>query len=275
MSTYIVYSALAVALYMTGLFLIALARKDNSIADIGWGVGFILIAFLSFFLEPGYAPRHLLVDGLVAVWGARLAAYIALRNLKRGEDFRYAKWRAQWGRWFFVRSYLQVFLLQGLILLIISYSVMVVNHSTETGWTAWDALGLCVWLVGFFFEAVGDYQLTRFKRNRANKGKIMTTGLWKTTRHPNYFGESAMWWGIFLIALSVKNGWTAIISPLIITLMLLKVSGVPMLEKKYAGNREFEAYARKTNAFFPWFSKKRAPDDTRRVARFGGPPGHS
>lgn len=256
MTTYIIYSAIAVVLYMTGLFFIALARKDNSIADIGWGAAFILVALLSFFLEPEYTVRHLLVVGLVVVWGARLAAYIALRNRKRGEDFRYAKWRAQWGRWFIVRSYLQVFLLQGLILLVISYSVMVVNHSTETGWTPWDVLGLGLWLVGFIFEAVGDHQLTRFKRDAQNKGKIMTTGLWKMTRHPNYFGESAMWWGIFLIALFVKNGWTAVVSPVVITLMLLKVSGVPMLEKKYAGNREFEEYARKTNAFFPWFPKK-------------------
>jgi len=179
-----------------------------------------------------------------------------LRKRKRGEDFRYAKWRAHWGRWFIVRSYLQVFLLQGLILLVISYSVMVVNHSTDSGWTPWDVIGLCLWLIGFFFEAVGDDQLIRFKRDAANKGKIMTTGLWKTTRHPNYFGESAMWWGIFLIALSVKNGWTAVVSPVVITVMLLKVSGVPMLEKKYAGNREFEEYARKTNAFFPWFPRK-------------------
>lgn len=256
MSMVMIYSAIAVVLYMTGLFLIALVRKDNSIADIGWGVGFILVALLSFFLEPGYTLRHLLVVGLVVVWGARLATHIALRNRKRGEDFRYAKWRAQWGRLFIVRSYLQVFLLQGLILLVISYSVMVINHSTDSGWTPWDVLGLCLWLIGFFFEAVGDDQLIRFKRDAANKGKIMTTGLWKTTRHPNYFGESAMWWGIFLIALSVKNGWTAVVSPVVITFMLLKVSGVPMLEKKYAGNREFEEYARKTNAFFPWFPKK-------------------
>jgi steroid 5-alpha reductase family enzyme len=253
---YILYSALAVFSYMTGLFFIALARKDNSIADIGWGLGFILVALLSFFLERGYTFRHLLVVGLVVVWGARLAGHIALRNRKRGEDFRYAKWREQWGRWFIIRSYLQVFLLQGLILLFISYSVMVVNHSQQRGWTVLDALGFCLWLIGFLFEAVGDDQLTRFKKNPANKGRVITTGLWKTTRHPNYFGESAMWWGIFLIALSVKNGWTAVISPVVITFMLLKVSGVPMLEKKYAGNREFEEYARKTSAFVPWFPKK-------------------
>lgn len=241
---------------MTGLFFIALVRKDNSIADIGWGLGFILVALLSFFLERGYTFRRLLVVGLVVIWGTRLAAHIALRNRKRGEDFRYAKWREQWGRWFIVRSYLQVFLLQGLILLLISYPVIVINHSQQRGWTVLDTLGFCVWLIGFLFEAVGDDQLTRFKKNPANKGRVITTGLWKTTRHPNYFGESAMWWGIFMIALSVKNGWTAVISPVVITFMLLKVSGVPMLEKKYAGNLEFEEYARKTSAFIPWPPKK-------------------
>jgi steroid 5-alpha reductase family enzyme len=256
MPTYILYSALAVFFYMTGLFFIALAGKDNSIADIGWGLGFVLVALLSFFLEPRYTSRHLLVVGLVIIWGIRLAGHIGFRNRKRGEDFRYAKWREQWGRWFIVRSYLQVFLLQGLILLLISYSVLVVNHSTERGWRVLDVIGLVLWLIGFLFEAVGDDQLTRFKKNPANKGKVITTGLWKTTRHPNYFGESAMWWGIFLIALSVKNGWTAVISPVVITFMLLKVSGVPMLEKKYAGNREFKEYARKTSVFVPWFPKK-------------------
>jgi len=147
-------------------------------------------------------------------------------------------------------------MLQGFLLLVISYSIILVNYSMETGIKALDIIGLVLWLVGFFFEAVGDYQLIRFKRDEKNKGKIMTQGLWKYTRHPNYFGECVMWWGIFLIALSVKYGWTAIISPLLITLLLLRVSGVVMLEKKYIGNKEFEDYAKKTSAFFPWFPKK-------------------
>jgi steroid 5-alpha reductase family enzyme len=121
-----------------------------------------------------------------------------------------------------------------------------------------DIIGLIIWLLGFVFESVGDHQLSKFKRKEENKGKIMTQGLWKYTRHPNYFGEVVMWWGIFLMALSVKNGWTAVVSPLLITFLLLKVSGITMLERKYAGNEEFQEYAKRTNAFFPWFPKKRA-----------------
>jgi len=256
MTQYMIASSLLILIYMTGLFLIALARKDNSLADIGWGIGFILVAGLSFWLEPGWAFRHLLVSGLVLAWGLRLAVHILLRNRKRGEDFRYAKWRREWGRWFVLRSYLQVFLLQGAILLMIAYPIPLVDHSTEQGATLLDLAGIAVWLIGFVFETVGDQQLLRFKRDPAGKGRIITTGLWRFTRHPNYFGEAAMWWGLFLIALSVKNGWTAVISPAVITFMLLRVSGVTMLEKKYAGNREFEDYARKTSAFIPWFPKK-------------------
>jgi steroid 5-alpha reductase family enzyme len=256
MTEYILYSTLAIFITMTGLFFIALARKDNSLADIGWGLGFILVTALSFWLEPGSAFRHILVNVLVLAWGIRLAVYILVRSRKRGEDFRYAKWRREWGKGFVLRSYLQVFMLQGLILLFIATPIMLVNHSPEKGATPLDFCGLAVWLLGFFFETVGDYQLLRFKRDPANQGKIITTGLWKTTRHPNYFGEATMWWGLFLIALSVKSGWTGIISPAIITFMLLRVSGVTMLEKKYAGNQEFAVYARKTSAFFPWFPKK-------------------
>jgi steroid 5-alpha reductase family enzyme len=147
-------------------------------------------------------------------------------------------------------------MLQGLLLLIIAYPVMLINHSKEAGIVFLDILGLIIWLEGFFFEAVGDYQLLKFKRKAENKGKIMTQGVWRYTRHPNYYGETAMWWGIFLIALSVRNGWTAFVSPLLITFLLLKVSGITMLEKKYVGNKEFEEYAKRTRAFFPWFSKE-------------------
>jgi steroid 5-alpha reductase family enzyme len=131
-----------------------------------------------------------------------------------------------------------------------------VNRSREKGLTFLDALGAAVWLAGFLFEAVGDYQLGQFKRKPESKGKIMTSGLWRYTRHPNYFGEAALWWGIWLAALSVEGGWAGIISPLTIGFLLLKVSGVTMLEKKYVGNEEFAAYARRTSAFFPMPPKK-------------------
>lgn len=251
------YSALAALVYMTAVFIIAVLKRDNSVVDIAWGLGFIGVALLTFFLDRGFTFRHILVTVLVVIWGTRLAVHIFIRNKGKGEDFRYAQWRREWGKWFLLRSFFQIFMLQGLLLLVIVYPVMLINSSLETGISFPDAFGLALWLIGFFFEAVGDFQLAAFKRNPQNKGKIMKSGLWRYTRHPNYFGETAIWWGVFLIALSVKAGWTAVISPLLITFLLLRVSGVTMLEKKYEGNKEFEEYAKKTNAFFPWFPKKK------------------
>jgi steroid 5-alpha reductase family enzyme len=246
--------------YMTVWYLVALVKKDNSVADIAWGLGFVLVAAITFF-RRGSLFLPLLVTGLVAVWGLRLARHIFVRNKKPGEDPRYAEWRRKWGRAFVWRSYLQVFLLQGLFLLIISSPVIIINinpynpASMADGWDTWF-IGVLVWGVGLFFEAVGDAQLARFKRDPVNRGKIMDRGLWRYSRHPNYFGESLMWWGIFLIALEVPYGWTTVVSPALITFLLVRVSGVPLLEKRYAGNAEFQAYARRTSAFFPWFPKE-------------------
>ena len=257
MLSFVVAAAGAVFVYMIAVFLIAVLAKDNSIVDVAWGPGFILVAVVTFWLRPGSEARHLLITLLVAIWGLRLAIHIYLRNRGRGEDFRYAKWRKDWGRWFIPRRFFQVFMLQGIFMLIISSPLVLVNRSPESGLTLLDALGGILWFIGFLFEAVGDYQLKRFKQKPESKGKIMTTGLWKYARHPNYFGEATLWWGIWLIALSVDSGWAAIISPLTISFLLLKVSGVKMLEKKYAGNEEFAAYARRTSPFFPWFLKKK------------------
>jgi steroid 5-alpha reductase family enzyme len=251
LAAYLSWSALAVFVYMTGLFAVALARKDNSFADVGWGLGFVIVALLTLILEPGATPRSVLVTGLVTVWGARLALHIFIRNRGRGEDFRYAKWRRDWGRGFIVRSYLQVFLLQGVFMVLIAFPVVLVNRSAGSSLTVWDGLGLAVWAVGFYFEAVADAQLLRFKRDPLNKGKIMTSGLWSLSRHPNYFGEATQWWGLFIIVLAVPRGWTAVVSPITITFLLLRVSGVTLLEKKYEKNPKFAAYARRTSAFLP------------------------
>ena len=257
MLTMLIIHALIVWIFMSIIFIIAMVRKDNSIVDVAWGLGFILIALVSFFWKRGFVGREMLVTGLILAWGLRLAAHIFLRNRSRDEDFRYAAWRKQWGKWFVPRSYLQVFMLQGFLMLGIAFPVILINHSRLSGLTVLDGLGFCVWLVGFFFEAVGDYQLQVFKRGPKNQGRIMTSGLWSLTRHPNYFGEVAMWWGIFLLAVSVPQGWAALISPVLITFLLLRVSGIPMLEKKYAGNEAFAAYTARTRAFFPWFPRKK------------------
>ncbi len=241
---------------MSFWFLVALVRKDNSVADIAWGLGFILVAAVILFRRDALPARPLLVSGLVLAWGLRLAVHIALRNRKRGEDPRYAAWRRQWGKWFVPRSYFQIFILQGLFLLVISSPVIVVNSVSGPGFGALDAAGAAIWVTGFLFETVGDAQLVRFKRHPANKGKIMAEGLWRFTRHPNYFGESVMWWGLYVIALSVPGGWATAVGPVLITVLLTRVSGVRMLEKRYAGNPEFEEYARRTSPFIPWLPKK-------------------
>jgi steroid 5-alpha reductase family enzyme len=256
----LIQCATLVAIYMTIWFVLALIRKDNSIADIAWGLGFVLVAVVTF-LRRGSLFLPLLVTLLVTVWGLRLAVHILIRNRKRGEDPRYAEWRRKWGGTFLWRSYLQVFLLQGFFLLVISSPVILVNtHLWDrppggAGRGVWPA-GFLLWCAGFFFEAVGDAQLARFKRDPGNRGKIMDKGLWRYSRHPNYFGESLMWWGIFLVAVEVPFGWTTVVSPVLITFLLVRVSGIPMLEKKYAGNPEFQAYARKTNSFVPWFPRR-------------------
>jgi len=245
-----------VFIYFFLFFLVAQVIRNNSIVDMGWGAGFVLVALATLFIQGAYMERNLLLVLLITIWGGRLTYYIVRRNWGKPEDFRYAKWRREWGRWLVPRAFLQVFMLQGLLMLVIGYPIILVNANPQPGLNIIDYLGLAVWIIGFYFESVSDKQMAEFKKDPANKGHIIKTGLWKYSRHPNYFGEATMWWGIFLLSLSVPLGWSAIISPLTITLMLLYVSGVPMLEKKYKDNPEFQKYAKVTSKFFPWFPKK-------------------
>jgi steroid 5-alpha reductase family enzyme len=194
---------------------------------------------------------------LITFWGLRLAGHIFLRKLgESGEDFRYRQWREQWGKTFVWRSFLQIFMLQGTVVWLVSLPVLLVINQPGGALGIVDLLGVFIWLLGFSFEAIGDWQLLHFKRDTGNRGKVIQSGLWRYTRHPNYFGEATLWWGVFLIAFGSPLGWIAIFSPLLINFLLLKVSGIPMLEAKYQGNPEFEAYKNRTNAFFPWFPKK-------------------
>ncbi len=248
--------ALAIFAYMSLLFVWALVKKDNSLADIGWGPGFVFVALLTLFWTGTFEARQVLLSGLVLVWGSRLGIHIGLRKRGKPEDFRYAAWRKAWGRTFVVRSFFQIFMLQGLFMFLISWPVWLVNLSPSPGLNVLDAAGAAIWLGGFLFETVGDVQMERFKRRTENKGRIMTGGLWSLTRHPNYFGEAAMWWGLFLIALSAPSGLRSVVSPILITFLLVKVSGIPLLERKYAGRPDWEEYARRTSAFIPWFPKK-------------------
>jgi len=242
--------------YMNLWFVVSLIKRRNDVADEAWGLGFVLLAWTSFFLSGGSGLRSILVGILVSVWGLRLAWHIHARHRGKPEDFRYLAWRQEWGRWFYVRSYAQVYLLQGALLFLISLPVLIINRRANPTFGFLNGIGVCVWLGGFVFESVGDAELARFLKDRLNRGKILQSGLWKYTRHPNYFGEVAQWWGIWLVALDAAGGWFGVIGPLTITILILKVSGIPMLEKKMAENPHFAEYKRKTSAFIPWFPKR-------------------
>lgn len=241
--------------FVTGFYLLALRTKNNTVADIAWGIGIIVIAYATLFIHGANSARQLLVTMLVLFWGVRLAAYILIRSRGKKEDFRYKQWREKWGKSWKIKSYLQVFLLQGALMILVSFPVIFTNTYSGASLGLFDRVGVLMWIIGFYFEAVGDYQLIRFKQNKKNEGKIMTAGLWKYTRHPNYFGESLMWWGIYAIALSNFNAWWTIVGPLFITYSLLKVSGVTLLEKKYQNNKSYQEYQKNTSSFIPWFPK--------------------
>jgi len=237
-------------------FLISLIKKRNDVADVAWGLGFVLMTWTSFFLSSDSDTRGVLVGVLVSIWGLRLAWHIHRRNKGKAEDYRYLAWRKEWGAWFYPRSYVQVYLLQGLFLFLIVLPVLFINKSAGTVLGILDVLGIAVWLFGFYFESVGDAQLARFIKSPENKGKLMQKGLWAYTRHPNYFGEVIQWWGLWLIALSVPNGLLGIVGPIMITFLILQVSGIPMLEKKMAENPEFVEYKRRVSVFIPMFPRK-------------------
>jgi steroid 5-alpha reductase family enzyme len=238
-------------LYVTFWFFISLALKRNDVADIAWGVGFFLATFVTYFTFGMEVDRGLFVMVLVLVWALRLSLHIYSRNKGKKEDYRYKKWRDDWGKWFYVRTYLQVFVLQGVLMLVVVSPAIIINIYRGGSVTVLDFIGLAVWLVGFVFESVGDYQLRQFIKNPDNKGKIMNSGLWKYTRHPNYFGEVTQWWGVFIIALSVPYGYVGVVGPLLITFLILKVSGIPLLEKNMEGNPAFQEYKKRTSIFFP------------------------
>ena len=245
-----------VFIYMTIFFIVAQIVKNNSIVDMGWGLGFVVIAAYTLIASGNYNSRSIIITALVSVWGLRLFYHILKRNLGKPEDFRYVAMRKAWGKWVIPTAFLRVFMLQGILMLIIAYPIVMNNATIKGSLGALEIIGLVIWIVGFIFEALGDKQLKDFISDKKNKGHIMKNGLWKYTRHPNYFGEATMWWGIFIISLTSDSGIVGIISPIVITLLLLYVSGVPMLEKHYKDNKEFQAYAKVTSKFIPRFPKK-------------------
>jgi steroid 5-alpha reductase family enzyme len=238
--------------FVSLLFILSLIIRRNDVADVAWGIGILLVALTSIFRTETPSPIALFLTLLASLWGVRLALRIYLRNRKKGEDPRYKVWRDTWGKWFYIRSYFQVYLLQGALMILVGYPFI---HMEVYGGgevlSLFTIIGALVWVLGYYFEVVGDYQLDQFLKDPANKGTIMDRGLWKYTRHPNYFGEVTMWWGIWLIVLPLPLAIIALISPLTITYLILKVSGIPMLEKRFENDPTFQAYKKRTSAFFP------------------------
>lgn len=239
------------------LWLVSLALKNSSIVDIFWGTGFIITNAYYFAQAGGNETRKLLIFALVILWGGRLSLHLLWRNGLVNEDFRYRNWREQAGKSYWWRSFWKVFWLQGSVMWLVSAPLFAANIS-NTKLNLLDYLGASIWLIGFLFEAVGDFQLARFKANPANKGRVMDSGLWHYTRHPNYFGDAVVWVGFYLIALAA-GGWWSIYGPALMIYLLMKVSGVAMLERTLVETKpQYREYIQRTNAFFPGIPKKGA-----------------
>ena len=239
---------------LTLVWMISVKLRDASVADICWGLGFVLLAWLYCFLSPAaLTPRSWLVAALITLWGARLSLHIFRRH-RGGEDPRYQAMRASHGPAFWWRSLFTVFWLQGAILWFVALPMLVAVRATApAALTAVDGLGVLLFAVGFCFEVVGDHQLERFRAEPGNRGRVLDRGLWRYTRHPNYFGDATMWWGIYAIAASTPGGWLTVLSPSLMMLLLMRVSGVTLLEDGLKASKPgYSGYIARTPAFFPW-----------------------
>ena len=237
----------------TSLWAVSVAVRDSSIVDVFWGFGFMVIAWVTHAVTDGSHDRALLLTVLTTLWGLRLTLHLARRNLGKGEDFRYRAMRARHGDRWPRRSLWAVFWAQGILMWIVSLPVQAGQADATPEGLIWlDAVGTAVWLVGFLFETVGDWQLTRFKADPANAGQVMDRGLWSWTRHPNYFGDFSVWWGLYLIALATTSAWWTIAGPILMSVLLIRVSGAALLERGMADRRPgYEDYVRRTSGFFP------------------------
>jgi len=247
-----------IIILMTILWIVSIIIKNVSIVDLFWGPGFALTAGYYFANCTGNSQRKLIILVLVTVWAARLAIHLAIRNIGKGEDFRYREFRKKYGenRYWWI-SYFQTFLLQGLLMWLISVTLLGAQYYSGKPPGIIDIIASIIWITGFIFEAGGDLQLSRFRADPANKGKVLDTGLWRYTRHPNYFGDSAVWWGYGLFSVAA-GGYIPVLGSIMMTALIIKVSGVALLEKSLtSGKPQYKEYVERTSAFFPWFPKKR------------------
>ncbi|TVP94207.1 MAG: DUF1295 domain-containing protein [Acholeplasmatales bacterium] len=254
-------SAAVLFIFFNLFYLIARIKDNYSVVDIAWGGGPAIVAltlFITYYFGEGvFYPAAAVLSLFIILWGGRLAGHIGARNAGKKEDFRYRAMRKNWGKRHYLHAYVKVYLGQAILSYILILPLVLSYHfGSETlsplGFVLL-VIGAVVWFIGFYFEAVSDAELSDFKANPKNRGKIIQSGLWRYTRHPNYFGETVLWWGIFIMSLAVLEIWmvAALVSPVLITLLLLFISGVPLLEKKYKDDPAYQAYAAKTSIFFP------------------------
>jgi len=239
---------------MVFAFIVSIIFHRNDIVDFFWGLGFIAIAVSSLSLGGVHHWTQWLVTGLVVIWGTRLCSHIFIRLIQSSEDKRYAAWRKEWTAeapgYFYTRSLLQVFLLQGFLMLFVMVPVILFNASTDATLSPMFVIGGAIWLFGFIFEAVADHQLDQYL-SRATRPRVMKTGLWKYSRHPNYFGEVVQWWGVWLMTIMTVTGWIGIVGPITITGLILFVSGIPLLEDHFKDSKTYQKYKMETSAFIP------------------------
>ncbi len=251
-STAMTSAAAAIAIVMVASWALSVALKNASIVDIVWGLGFVLVAWTVRFSTDGLDARQWLLVAMTTIWGLRLGLYLAWRNHGKGEDFRYRAMRKRWGPRFWLISLGTVFGLQGVLMWIVSLPVQLGQADTTPDLGVVAVLGVIVWLIGLFFEVVGDAQLARFKADPANAGTVMDRGLWRYTRHPNYFGDACVWWGIALVAAETGTGAWGLIGAAVMTVLLRRVSGVTLLEKSLVKRRAgYTEYVERTSAFIP------------------------
>jgi len=240
------------------MFIFVQIKKDMSIGNVTWVGGVLLLTLYSFIHSMtqkgpwGITPRKILITSLISVWSIRLIIYLYLRYQKNA-DPRFVKWENSGAKFGFLAKFIWIVILQGILMLIMSFPSVMINSQDLGGLNSLDFSGLLVWIIGFFFESVGDYQLHAFLKKSNNHGKVMDQGLWKYTRHPNYFGEITMWWGIYLITLSTYAGFYTIIAPFTITILLAYFTGVPWAESVFQNNPAYIAYKKRTNKLIPGF----------------------
>jgi steroid 5-alpha reductase family enzyme len=253
-----IQALLVIMILMTVLWIISITIKNVSIVDIFWGTGFVITCGFYFINSHGNEYRKIILMTLVALWGLRLSVYLAWRNMGKGEDFRYREFRRKYGeRRYWWISFFQTFLLQGLLMWLISAPLLGAQYfGKDSSPGLIDFTGIALWITGFAFETGGDLQLARFKAVPANKGKVLDTGFWHYTRHPNYFGDSAVWWGFGLICIS-SGSYLPALGSLLMTALIIRVSGVALLEKTLKEQKpQYRDYIEKTSSFIPWFPKK-------------------